>query len=656
MRRFITCSFVTSLACLIPAGARADIIVQGDVAPPIPANGKVMGDLSVGVMNNGSLEVNGGSVLDVSQDLLNAVGLMAQGSTTLKGAGSQIKVGHDSVVGLSSTGGFTHNDGTHTVGQDLVLARGFQAVGTYSLTGGSLSVTNASFVGHGNVGTFTQSGGTHETGNLVAGAQSGSDGTYHLSAGTLTIRGSGQSTIGQSGTGTFNQTGGTHTSDLVVVGDARDSDGTYTLEDGRLSTRETIVGKEGGGTFNHEGGRHEPTMDLTLGSAKRGSGQYNLTGGGVLDVGDQTTVGDEGFGEFFLFGGTHTNRGNLVLANNAGSTGNYEASSGTLDVRGTTIVGQAGTGEYFQAGATATMGGLVVADAGTGKVSVTAVGELTVNGDVDVGTSTGDGTLDVFGGGKLTATGTIRIGGVDMNLKGEGRASVTGAGTVLKANTMEVGGTNAPLMVTNSGNLEVGGGGQVDATVNVNPTGTLTGQMGVKDFKKKVNNNGGKVAAAPGAFNIDGGYAQADTGIMEILFVGDGMGGADWGTFFITGATQFAMGTSIDFNFSNFLPKVGDMFEFLTSTDLMVAPADDNIALGVFKSKASGVVNFQYEIKSTDRSLILVSLSNAQVPEPSGLVLAGLGLVSLAFVSWRRAPGPRKAKCLTLTPRGRGSN
>jgi hypothetical protein len=379
-------------------------------------------------------------------------------------------------------------------------------------------------------------------------------------------------------------------------------------------------------------------MDLTLGSAATGHGEYDLSGGNLV-VGDQTTVGDSGSGQFVLSGGNHKVSGDLVLANNAGSAGSYNFYSGKLDVTGSMIVGEGGTGTYFQLADTATLGGLIVGSAGTGDATVTLDGKLKVNGDAQVGAATGAGTLLVgglLGGGNVTVTGNLQIGGMDMNRKGTGEATVSGAKAVLKATTIEIGGGNAPLMVTNPGVLHVGNGGQVDAVVNVNPTGTLDGQKGVKDFKKNVNNKGGKVAAAPGAFNIGGAYAQSGGGSLEIEL--DGL--TSFGKLNIAGSATFAAGETLDFEFAGFTPTQGDMFTFLTALGgVNVVPSDFNCAEDVFTCDFSGVPSgLEFEVESAPDTLTLVTLNS--VPEPSTLGILGASLMALAVLRSRR-PAPK---------------
>src|SRR5262249_33701831 len=106
----VLCGALGSVLCAAGAtGLRADIMAQGDVAPAIPANGKVNGDLSVGDDRIGAVGVNGGSTLSVTQDLFAGVGVTSQGDVTLRGAASKIEVGRDLVLGRTHVGGLTQS-------------------------------------------------------------------------------------------------------------------------------------------------------------------------------------------------------------------------------------------------------------------------------------------------------------------------------------------------------------------------------------------------------------------------------------------------------------------------------------------------------------------------------------------------------------------
>ena len=126
--------------------------------------------------------------------------------------GGSLAVGGNAAIGdWGGTGTFTQIAGTHTVAGDLYLGYwsdrdGQYAVGTYTLSGGSLSVgRNAAIGDWGGFGTFTQTGGTHTVaGDLYLAYDSGASGTYILSGGSLAV--SGNEDIGDwSGTGSFTQ-------------------------------------------------------------------------------------------------------------------------------------------------------------------------------------------------------------------------------------------------------------------------------------------------------------------------------------------------------------------------------------------------------------------------------------------------------------------
>ena len=86
----------------------------------------------------------------------------------------------------------------------------------YNLSGTGYLDTSGESIGVSGTGIFNQTGGTNLTNTgynvyplsiLTLGVNSGGNGTYNLSSGTLTADGE---QIGSAGTGTFNQTGGTN--------------------------------------------------------------------------------------------------------------------------------------------------------------------------------------------------------------------------------------------------------------------------------------------------------------------------------------------------------------------------------------------------------------------------------------------------------------
>jgi len=145
-------------------------------------------------------------------------------------------------------------------------------------------------VGAMSVGTFTQTGGLMwaEMGELTVGAQEGSNGTYLLQDGNCTAM---MVTVGRHGTGTFHHSGGVlHAGDWLRIAQCPNSVGTYNLSgDGVVDVGEwgiLTVGHRGTGVLNQSGGTvRAGTLNFGGGCTgvdrPHGIGTYNLTGGAL---------------------------------------------------------------------------------------------------------------------------------------------------------------------------------------------------------------------------------------------------------------------------------------------------------------------------------------------------------------------------------------
>ena len=111
-------------------------------------------------------------------------------------------------VGLNGTGVFTHSGGTTMItatGTGVLDVGTFAgAQGTYNLSNaGQVMSNNTEYIGDQGIGLFNQTGGTNtivgSDKDLFSGFAAGSNGTYSISAGTLTI--GDDLIIGGSGTG-----------------------------------------------------------------------------------------------------------------------------------------------------------------------------------------------------------------------------------------------------------------------------------------------------------------------------------------------------------------------------------------------------------------------------------------------------------------------
>lgn len=107
-----------------------------------------------------------------------------------------------------------------------------------------------------------------------------------------------------------------------------------------LNTNQLFVGIMGKGAVVQSGGAMnvlDPAAGLSLGSSLGGNGTYTLSNSAILTVAGQVVVGDVDTGTINQSGGRMivtplgSFPGQLVLASNVGSTGNYNLSGGSVE-------------------------------------------------------------------------------------------------------------------------------------------------------------------------------------------------------------------------------------------------------------------------------------------------------------------------------------
>ncbi len=382
----------------------------------------------------GSLNQSGGTV-----NVVTDVNIGNQGGTgtynlssNAYGVGSltanTINLGNDNGGGAGGgTGTFNQSGGSSVATNNLLVGNAVGGTGAYTITGDGSQVNvnfagtagnpppqtpnGALIVGNYGTGTFTQgtSGAVGDltgpsvnvAGDLSLGRFSGSQGTYTINDGTLTVGGG--LYVGQASTadnqfiqngGTVNITGSaggdsrytslnawaptiTNAGSLVIGGDNPfdNGTGTYTINDGPAASPSILtanfisIGYSGTGTFNQYGGS-VTTNGIDMGdcggcNGSSAAGFYNLTGDGQLTVNGGVSVGDFGYG-YFTQNGTSTNTitGTLSIGNGALPTpqspadptipfynrsGTYELDAGTLSTQ-YTVVGSQGLGTFTQTG------------------------------------------------------------------------------------------------------------------------------------------------------------------------------------------------------------------------------------------------------------------------------------------------------------------
>ena len=215
-------------------------------------------------------------------------------------------------------------------------------------------------------GVMNQSGGTNIVSDLYLGNTAQSSGTFDF--GTYNLSDNGflhvgtLLSVGQDGGGEFNQTGGLVEPEPggqfnVYVGFDTGANGTYTLSGGTLTTLggSEEIGYHGAGTFNQSAGTNDlGAGQLHLGEYLGSAGYYNLSGTGVVKAaGLGIGFPDDGTAVFDQTGGTVTIGGLGIANNHSTASGSYKLEDGSLTITGGAIyIAGSGTGSFIQTGGT----------------------------------------------------------------------------------------------------------------------------------------------------------------------------------------------------------------------------------------------------------------------------------------------------------------
>ena len=476
---------------------------------------------TVEIYNNNSL-LHWGGTLEITEDLY--VGYETTGAYKLNGSGASL-IANKMYIGSSGTGAFVHMAGNCSVSNTLLLGgNGASALGTYSLSGGTLTVNGDCEVGSYGDGVFTMTGGYHNVANdktLYIGRYSGSGGTYNLDGGELSAS---TIDIGTSGIGRLKWTAGALvTTDITITGGGdmsvgsgiywyyeggltisggqlrlNASHGSFTLEDqedeavatlsaGLMSARYEGIGNGStrasgywSGRFTQTGGTNSVTRDLVLGWDDDGNGVYSLEGG-ILSP-DRVYVGYEGDGTFTQTGGTHSINGpygELIVGNVSGSEGEYTLSNGTLSIGHEVYVGYGGDGTFTQSGGTHTLGGtssvlyLGWAAVGSGTYALSG-GTLSVGDEVHLGYS-GEGAFTQTGGTFTISGGDDEILWIGYSSGSTGSYDLSGG--TFSAKEISVGAQGSGSVVQSGGTLTVQDAFTLGGVANSDGTYTILGDF-----------------------------------------------------------------------------------------------------------------------------------------------------------------------------------
>ena len=477
--------------------------------------------LRIGSGGTGTLNQTGGLIDgDKAGFIILQIGTATGGNGTFNQTAGQVKLGSNTFVGYGGATGVWTVSGSATVVGAIANVSSFFEVGAGGPgTSGTFNIQDnaqVTFTGNpthigiggspndnvaatGNTGVINQSGAgslfSHNAGHLWLGFDSGTSGTYNLSAGTFTT---GAATVfaNQSGSsGTFTQTGGLATFSSGITFGAGSS--TYNLNGGTLQ----IGGANGIATTI--GGTN--SLNFGGGTLKVTGSNFSTVVGPALTTATTSTIDTNGLNA--TLSGEVTGSGSLVkdgageldLTASNSYTGATTIEEGSVEVTSNNGLGTAAAGTTVEAGATLKLT----------NVNYTTPEALEINGNGvggmgalrNSGTSTFAGPIDAAtdasihtGGGTLTLTGGVNKDGTTLTVTGGGRVNVNGTGIsgaspnsdlVIDGTTLvtTVASTyNGPTTVQNGGSLVANnptGSATGTGTVTIDATSTLSGTGGV---------------------------------------------------------------------------------------------------------------------------------------------------------------------------------
>lgn len=456
---------------------------------------------------------------------------------------------------------------------------------TYNLSGSASYDGSVMNLGVSGSGTFNQSGGKvvlqgatvnfpgfpsyYAAAELNMGVKAGGVGAYNLSGGTLTVdalnmAGAGSSTFSQtggalwggvavgggSGTGVFNISAGELQATVSVA-----KNGTFKLKSGAAVTGDSRLTLETGGVFENQGGQFVKAPELKMAGGTLRLNGHNMTfsdlegtsgtiesgtGSAVLTVDYISTYQKSSFagnlqdGAFGMLGLTKTGGDPLELGGINTYSGVTTLQAGKLRAGSNTAFSS--KSEFLVTGGTLDANGKDVsfgALSGSGGTVALSTGTVTLGGanlnTTYAGTITGSGTINKVGTGQQTLSGAstfsgtvnvlagaLRVGAVD-GLPTASTLNLAGSGTVLSVAANQTlaalsGVSNTTLSFLNGSQLTIGAGntdttfagGFIGAgTLAKTGTGTFTLGAGASDNMNANKSTGLSFAVSAGTLALN---------------------------------------------------------------------------------------------------------------------------------------------------------
>jgi len=280
--------------------------------------------LTISATGTGNMTLNlGQDRLEVNNELVgHGIGVYGE-DPYLFGTGQITQTSGEHFVNGTLQLGYSIGKGAYNMiegnlsAQRFILGSGNEGTGILNMIGGNLSAELISVADDMGFGTINQSGGTITAQVLGLASEHGSVGIYNLSGGKVTTN---ETSSTGYGTLYFNQSGGTHVTGRLGLG--YDGDVGYNLSGGTLEADSVTFGRDSGHhEFTQTGGSFIVNDRLYLGNV----GDFNLVDG-TLEANNVTLNGDD-HTIFTQTGGTHIVHDTLTIGR---SNGEYNLSGGTL--------------------------------------------------------------------------------------------------------------------------------------------------------------------------------------------------------------------------------------------------------------------------------------------------------------------------------------
>ena len=519
----------------------------------------------------------------VATNALTIIGSNSVGNATINGGTmllGDVSVGDDT----NGFGGLTVTGGTAVVRATLTAGNGARGTGVVWVTGGQLVVTNnTTSVGYEGIGSLTVSNGTFLARDVSIGDLFGSQGSFTVAGGTVTLNSSlSLGDLFDGSTGTVRVAGGQllANNSVVTVGGA--GIGRLTVTGGTVRANAVILGGLSGsqGTLTVAGGTMTVSTTLDLGNSPGSLGVLIVTGGQLVVTNDQTSIGNNGTGSATATAGSMLLR-NVRVGPFAGSPGTLTVAGGAVSLSSNLVIGSAtgATGTVWVTG-----GQLVVTDAVT-EIGRFGVGRLTVSNGTVLARSLVVGRF-------TNSVGTITLAG----------GTVTTDNLLLTNTTSRFAFTNGTLNATattvTNGLVFTVGSGKLSATYNlqggahtfanglrISSNATLTGTGTISTSVT----NAGAIAPGTGVGRLDvAGNTVFQAGSSLRIELGGYVQGVSYDYLNVAGAVT-ATGTLTVTFINNFVATVTNGSSFVVLTANSIAGAFGNATNGARLVTADGL-------------------------------------------------------------------